>query len=469
MVSFEEYEEKIRECAAWRSQVDQLLALMNNQDKSRAPASLVSNDKPVDRKPGTSTIRDSTNLSVLEKHKINAESRIATLESELSAQRLQTEASESRYAEALKEVTSSKQEIVKLEGKYAAIERQRDAFLSELDEAERDRDLYKAQLESNSNSSNSVVASPVGTPCKACLDRKRTDVISNDNIETIAALRLQLSTLLTSTEEEKRNLTSKLLELETRFKYLKSQTLAREAELAQANVDALAAAKTLWDQQRGELEHQLDIQRSEINELSCASSETKVKVSKPTTFSILPQVPKESRMKNIRMSIGRSSDDSKVDADRRVSDLVLDMNALVKELNALRAKVAVMEAELDSSESREALLNNELHQVKIELFQVLDKVDSDSNLCDNKLVGRYSNTDKVNPLNKTLDKVIGESDLAAINSGLIADMIKLKLEMANLANESDQDRLKMFQMKKLMQKYAERIATLEVKTTQLRH
>ncbi len=328
--------------------------------------------------------------------------------------------------------------LAELQDLCRAVERQRDAFADELEQAEKEIDGMKSEIEKLR----------VPSVCSRC-DSKgaQSEAASATSAVKIAALQKELD--------------SKAAEL---------ASVKRATEVIRQRADAQLLEQDL----------ELSGLREQIKDLT---DELAAARKPPAPAATPPPVTKQlSRMKSIRASIGLGSAiDSAGVGEPDVQKIHLEnaalweaeRSALVSEINNLRSKLALMETELDASEHREFNLIAEVQKIRSELWEALDKIDAINsaqkiqpadNLANSKSInaeGAEKASAKENAMGNSIDPAAHQSLIEA-NASLLSDLILLKIDYANMAGEKDQDLLKLFQLKRRMQAYAERVGVLEV-------
>lgn len=477
------YDDKIKEIRYLQLQLNELTAEASRGESKLATANMLLNAETKRSKKLKSELVEANKqrneaihkLSVFEKQKEMVELKAKGLESDnermrllLSTQRDLTEAATDRHVQSREPMKSI------LDQKIALVSVQ-----DELQDVKADRDVYKTECEELraelSYLRNDLLNQGVYIPPK----EERTD---EDKADMIAALRTQLSSFQEIAEEEKTTLMKKREAVEQKYEKMKQQLAARESELKSATVTALAVAKDSWERERAEfvskinsMENHREDMIKEVNELryKLQAAEAKLSTAEAERAPSPSPAPSRSvdegsgimkplsRMKSIKASLmGESSKQllttsEAADYEKQIENLNAEhrnaVTLLTKELDALRGRMVILETELDQTDQRLLIKENELKATKMELWELLDRVDEQADV--NKA-----------PAERTVSLRASLSSMSPsdANSILLEQLITLKMEYAQLAIKKDQDRLETFELKKRVHNYAERVAMLEV-------
>ena len=473
------YDDKINEIRRLRNQLDQYTADLSRTESKLSTANLlVSAETKRSKKLKAELIESrkhceeqSHTILLLEKQKGIMESKVKHLETEISRARLLVD-TQKLLTEAVTERQEASQEVIKgmVDEKVELV-----TLKDEVEELRNDRDVYKAEL-MDVRAENAYLREDLGS--RGIEIPPPDERYEEDKSDIISALRSQLGSLQILADEEKVTFTAKLEAYEGKIEKIKVQAVARETELKTAGVQALAVAKKGWDTERAVLETRLGSSENDVKEMlqEIAGYRNKLKEyenkiqflevernpSPPpapsrSTDSPAPMLKQLSRMKSIKASFagssknitaGTESDEAEKQIESLVSSHQNELAILTKELDSLRTKNALLESELDSADQRFEATEHELKLTKLELWETLDKVDTKA-----KSVPERRESLRPGPTN------IPSIDA---NSALLDQLITLKLEHATLANARDNERLETFDLKKRLQSYAQRVASLEV-------
>jgi hypothetical protein len=479
-VSQAAYDDKVMEILKLRHQLDSYTADLSRMESKLSTSNMLVNAETKRSKKLKSELADAKKqnedvthtVQVLEKQKSQSDTKVKFLEGENDKMKLML-ATQRHLTEEVSERQQGTQEVLK-----GVLDQKLDFVILEdqLNDITSDRDVYKTELEAArvelAYLRDGLASRRIGVPAPQ-------ERYEEDQSDVISALRSQLGSFQILAEEEKADLGRRLEAAGARAEKVRVHSVSRENQLSVASVQALALAKEGWQRERTNLETNLtsasgdakqmvreieDLrQKLQVSEMKLSNMEADRTPSPPPTRSSdgpAPMLRQLSKMKSIRASFTGSSKnllgttESEAEVNQRQIDSLSaahqnEIVILSKELNALRTKVSMLESELDAADQRLEAINHELKLTKLELWETLDKVDTNANV---------AKPEKRESLRTSLGSMPAEEASAT----LLEQLISLKMDYATLANVRDSDRLETFALKRRAQGYAQLVANLEV-------